>query len=76
MIFSVDEEKNKVLVHAGVPDSAAKRGLQVLEWLRAALAPIHGKGGGAKNGLAQGQVMSSLSLSLQLSSTFPFRDQS
>lgn len=56
MIFSVDEQKNKVLVYAGVPDSAAKRGLVVLDWLRASLAPINGKGGGGKNGLAQGQV--------------------
>ncbi|KAG0615366.1 hypothetical protein M758_5G035500 [Ceratodon purpureus] len=55
MIFSVDEQKNKVLVYAGVPDSAAKRGLVVLDWLRASLAPINGKGGGGKNGLAQGQ---------------------
>lgn len=56
MIFSVDEQKNKVLVYAGVPDSAAKQGLGVLDWLRASLAPINGKGGGGKNGLAQGQV--------------------
>lgn len=56
MIFSVDEQKNKVLVYAGVPDSAAKRGLVVLDWLRSSLAPINGKGGGGKNGLAQGQV--------------------
>jgi alanyl-tRNA synthetase len=55
MIFSVDEQKNKVLVYAGVSDSAARRGLVVLEWLRASLAPINGKGGGGKNGLAQGQ---------------------
>lgn len=58
MIFSVDEQKNKVLVYAGVPDSAAKRGLVVLNWLRASLTPINGKGGGGKNGLAQGQVKS------------------
>lgn len=56
MIFSVDEQKNKVLVYAGVPDSAAKQGLVVLDWLRASLAPVNGKGGGGKNGLAQGQV--------------------
>lgn len=55
MIFSVDEQKNKVLVYAGVPDSAAKQGLKVLDWLRGSLAPVNGKGGGGKNGLAQGQ---------------------
>lgn len=58
MIFSVDEQKNKVLVYAGVPDSAAKQGLKVLDWLRGSLAPVNGKGGGGKNGLAQGQVTS------------------
>ena len=63
MIFSVDEQKNKVLVYAGVPDSAAKRGLVVLDWLRASLVPINGKGGGGKNGLAQGQVKSLTSFS-------------
>lgn len=56
MIFSVDEQKNKVLVYTGVPASAAKQGLVVLDWLRASLAPVNGKGGGGKNGLAQGQV--------------------
>lgn len=56
MIFSVDENKNKVLVYAGVPEAASKRGLVVLDWLRSALEPINGKGGGGKNGLAQGQV--------------------
>jgi alanyl-tRNA synthetase len=67
MTFSVDEQKNKVLVYAGVPNSAAKRGLVVLDWLRASLAPINGKGGGGKlvmSGLAQGQVKSSTSLSV------------
>ena len=56
MMFSVDESKGKVLVYAGVPDEAAKRGLVVLDWLRAALVPVEGKGGGGKGGVAQGQV--------------------
>eukprot|EP00897_Mesotaenium_endlicherianum_P008942 jgi/Mesen1/8076/ME000434S07323 len=55
MMFSVDEGKNKVLAYAGVPDAVAKRGLPVLDWLRAALKPVDGKGGGGKGGLAQGQ---------------------
>lgn len=69
MIFSVDEEKNKVLVYVGVPESASKRGLVVLDWLRASLAPVNGKGGGGKNGLAQGQVLSSSVV--KLSSSLP-----
>ncbi len=56
MVFSVDENKNKVLVYAGVPKSAAEQGLMVVEWLRKALEPVNGKGGGGKGGLAQGQV--------------------
>ncbi|CAI7926346.1 unnamed protein product, partial [Closterium sp. NIES-53] len=56
LMVSVDEEKGKVLLYAGVPDAVAARGLSVLEWLRAALVPVDGKGGGGKGGLAQGQV--------------------
>ena len=56
MMFSVDESKGKVLVYAGVPDEAARRGLVVLDWLRAALVPVEGKGGGGKGGVAPGQV--------------------
>eukprot|EP00475_Leptophrys_vorax_P008856 TRINITY_DN15787_c0_g1_i1.p1 TRINITY_DN15787_c0_g1~~TRINITY_DN15787_c0_g1_i1.p1 ORF type:complete len:555 (+),score=81.92 TRINITY_DN15787_c0_g1_i1:138-1667(+) len=55
LMVSVDEEKGKVLVYAGVPDAVAAKGLSVLEWLRAALVPVEGKGGGGKGGLAQGQ---------------------
>lgn len=55
MMFSVDEEKNKVLVYAGVPEAAAAKGLVTLDWLRAALKPVDGKGGG-KGTTAQGQV--------------------
>ncbi|KAH9543369.1 hypothetical protein CY35_13G061100 [Sphagnum magellanicum] len=55
MVFSVDENKNKVLVYAGVPKVAAEQGLMVVEWLRKALEPVNGKGGGGKGGLAQGQ---------------------
>jgi len=56
MIYSIDEEQNKVLVYVGVPNSAAKRGLVALDWLRASSVPINGKGVGVKHGLAQGQV--------------------
>jgi len=55
MMFSVDEEKNKVLVYAGVPEAVGAKGLVTLEWLRAALKPVDGKGGG-KGTTAQGQV--------------------
>ncbi|KAH9314263.1 hypothetical protein KI387_022890, partial [Taxus chinensis] len=55
MMFSVDEATNKVLVYAGVPQSVAKKGLVVLDWLRKVLEPLKGNGGGGKGGLAQGQ---------------------
>ncbi|GLJ12932.1 hypothetical protein SUGI_0200930 [Cryptomeria japonica] len=55
MMFSVDEATNKVLVYAGVPQSVAKKGLAVLDWLRKVLEPLKGNGGGGKGGLAQGQ---------------------
>eukprot|EP01018_Ginkgo_biloba_P037516 Gb_41577 [translate_table: standard] len=55
MMFSVDEVANKVLVYAGVPESVTKQGLPVLDWLRKALEPVRGRGGGGKGGLAQGQ---------------------
>lgn len=55
MMFSVDQDTNKVLVYAGVPDAVASRGLVLINWLRKALEPINGKGGGGKGGLAQGQ---------------------
>lgn len=55
MMFSVDKDTNKVLVYAGVPDAAASKGLVLISWLRKALEPINGKGGGGKGGLAQGQ---------------------
>ncbi|KAG1327523.1 putative Alanine--tRNA ligase [Cocos nucifera] len=53
MVFSTDETLNKAVVYAGVPKS--KDGLGVLEWLTAAMGPLQGKGGGGKNGIAQGQ---------------------
>ncbi|KAJ4815648.1 Alanine--tRNA ligase [Rhynchospora pubera] len=53
MVFSSDEASNKAVVYAAVPP--AKEGINVLEWLTASLAPLNGKGGGGKNGIAQGQ---------------------
>ncbi|KAJ3693281.1 hypothetical protein LUZ60_008761 [Juncus effusus] len=53
MVFSSDEASKKAVVCAGVPPS--KDGIKVLEWLTASLAPLKGKGGGGKNGIAQGQ---------------------
>ncbi|KAL2545633.1 Alanine--tRNA ligase [Forsythia ovata] len=56
MVFSKDENVNKALVCAGVPDQGGKyRQLNVKDWLKEALDPIKGKGGGGKGGLAQGQ---------------------
>ncbi|XP_076917026.1 alanine--tRNA ligase-like [Bidens hawaiensis] len=56
MVFSTDEQSKKALVCAGVPEKSDKSNqLKVLEWLKAALKPLEGKGGGGKGGLAQGQ---------------------
>ena len=56
MIFSTDDASNKAVVYAGVPNNRSKDGLAVLEWLTSAMGPIKGRGGGGKNGIAQGQV--------------------
>ncbi|MQM06933.1 hypothetical protein Taro_039764 [Colocasia esculenta] len=53
MVFSMDEASNKAVVYAGVPDKITKDDVAV-KWVKAALGPIKGKGGG-KGGLAQGQ---------------------
>ncbi|XP_076954620.1 alanine--tRNA ligase-like [Bidens hawaiensis] len=56
MVFTTDEQSKKALVCAGVPEKSDKSNqLKVLEWLKAALKPLEGKGGGGKGGLAQGQ---------------------
>lgn len=57
MVFSMDENAKKTLVCAGVPEKSNKSDqINVLEWLKVALKPLEGKGGGGKGGLAQGQV--------------------
>ena len=55
MVFSTDEASNKAVIYAGVPPDAPN-GFKVLDWLTPSIAPLKGKGGGGKNGLAQGQV--------------------
>ncbi|PKA55615.1 Alanine--tRNA ligase [Apostasia shenzhenica] len=55
MVFSTDESLNKAVVCAGVPKNISASGLTVLEWLTAAMGPLKGRGGGGKNGIAQGQ---------------------
>ncbi|OAY78554.1 Alanine--tRNA ligase [Ananas comosus] len=55
MVFSTDEASNKAVVYAGVPSNRSEDGFAVLEWLTAAMEPLKGKGGGGKNGVAQGQ---------------------
>lgn len=54
MLFSTDEASNKAVIYAGVPPEAPN-GFNVLEWLTPSIAPLKGRGGGGKNGLAQGQ---------------------
>ncbi|VAI11849.1 unnamed protein product [Triticum turgidum subsp. durum] len=54
MVFSTDEASNKAVIYAGVP-ADAPNGFKVLDWLTPSIAPLKGKGGGGKNGLAQGQ---------------------
>ncbi|XP_042468091.1 alanine--tRNA ligase-like [Zingiber officinale] len=55
MVFSTDETLNKAVVYAGVPNTGPKNGQVVLEWLNEVMKPLKGKGGGGKNGIAQGQ---------------------
>ncbi|KAL6533571.1 hypothetical protein OROMI_027693 [Orobanche minor] len=56
MVFSTDEQSNKTLVCAGVPEKSDKsEHLKVEEWLMAAPERIDGRGGRGKGGLAQGQ---------------------
>lgn len=55
MIISKDEGKGRVLAYCGVPKEVEGKGLDALGWLKAACVPIGGKGGGGKNGVAQGQ---------------------
>ncbi|KAM7495568.1 hypothetical protein LguiB_030177 [Lonicera macranthoides] len=56
MVFSTDENANKTVVCAGVPEKGDKsKQLKVVDWLKKALGPVDGKGGGGKGGLAQGQ---------------------
>ncbi|TVU31243.1 hypothetical protein EJB05_22924 [Eragrostis curvula] len=54
MLFSTDEASNKAVIYAGVPPNAPN-GFKVLDWLTPSIAPLKGRGGGGKNGVAQGQ---------------------
>jgi alanyl-tRNA synthetase len=44
------------MVYVAVPPALEAAGLDCKAWLAAALAPVGGKGGGGKGGLAQGQA--------------------
>jgi alanyl-tRNA synthetase len=55
-LVSVDAEKGKMMVYVAVPPALEAAGLDCKAWLNAALAPVGGKGGGGKGGLAQGQA--------------------
>lgn len=49
MVFSTDENSNKAVVCAGVPDKSDQfKQLDVIEWLTTALGPIKGKAGKGK----------------------------
>ncbi|WVZ64369.1 hypothetical protein U9M48_013893 [Paspalum notatum var. saurae] len=54
MLFSTDVASNKAVIYAGVPPNSPS-GLKVLDWLTPSIAPLKGRGGGGKNGVAQGQ---------------------
>ncbi|XP_062201662.1 alanine--tRNA ligase-like [Phragmites australis] len=54
MLFSTDETSNKAVIYAGVPPNTPS-GFKVLDWLTPSIAPLKGRGGGGKNGVAQGQ---------------------
>nr|CAB3492449.1 unnamed protein product [Digitaria exilis] len=54
MLFSTDEASNKAVIYAGVPPNTPS-GFKVLDWLTPSIAPLKGRGGGGKNGVAQGQ---------------------
>ncbi|CAN6311466.1 unnamed protein product [Urochloa humidicola] len=54
MLFSIDEASNKAVIYAGVPPNTPS-GFKVLDWLTPSIAPLKGRGGGGKNGVAQGQ---------------------
>ena len=55
-IVSADADKDKLMVYISVPPEVEALGLDCKAWLAAALAPVGGKGGGGKGGLAQGQA--------------------
>ena len=52
-LFALDPVKGKALCYVSVPPTCT--GLDVKQWLDACCEPIEGKGGGGKNGVAQGQ---------------------
>lgn len=57
LLVGVDD-KHKVVLYAVVPEAVQARGLAAIDWLRAALPPVAGKGGG-KGAMVTGQVRGS-----------------
>ncbi|XP_068647479.1 alanine--tRNA ligase [Aristolochia californica] len=55
MVFSKDKATNRAVACAGVPSEGERRVSDASSWLKAALAPVKGKGGG-KPAFAQGQA--------------------
>ncbi|KAF5747411.1 alanine--tRNA ligase [Tripterygium wilfordii] len=69
MVFSTDQDTNKVVACAGVPEGMK---LDASEWLKEALEPLNGKGGRGKGGIASGQGTdaSGVSKALDLAAKF------
>ncbi|KAF5749898.1 alanine--tRNA ligase [Tripterygium wilfordii] len=69
MVFSTDQDTNKVVACAGVPEGME---LDASEWLKEALEPLNGKGGRGKGGIASGQGTdaSSVNKALDLAAKF------
>ena len=53
-LFSADPAKGKAMCYVSVPPALGAQ-IDVKGWLDACCGPIEGKGGGGKNGVAQGQ---------------------
>lgn len=53
ILLSADEVQDRIMAYTGVPKGLQDK-IDCVKWIRAALDPVQGKGGG-KNGVAQGQ---------------------
>lgn len=71
MFISTDEDTNKILAMASVPDASVSKGLKADEWVKNLITLLNGKGGG-KPGSAQvsGTNIKALKEALNLSEKF------